>query len=53
MWWLITVLSFLLGRVCDGGITSSYIREAAPSTEIPKKDFPPPSGYNAPEQVFI
>ncbi|XP_023764853.1 purple acid phosphatase 5 [Lactuca sativa] len=53
MWWLITVLSFLLGRVCDGGITSSYIREAAPSTEIPKKDFPPPSGYNAPEQVHI
>ncbi|KAI3519197.1 hypothetical protein L1887_08224 [Cichorium endivia] len=53
MWWLITILSFLLTRVCNGGITSTYIRVAEPSTEIPKKDFPPPSGYNAPEQVHI
>ncbi|KVI08794.1 Iron/zinc purple acid phosphatase-like C-terminal domain-containing protein [Cynara cardunculus var. scolymus] len=53
MWWSVTVLSFLLNGVCEAGITSSFIRVAAPSIEIPKEDFPPPHGYNAPEQVHI
>ncbi|KAK9062022.1 hypothetical protein SSX86_019206 [Deinandra increscens subsp. villosa] len=35
------------------GITSTYVRKAAPSIEIPKKYFPPPRGYNAPQQVHI
>ncbi|KAL8267651.1 hypothetical protein R6Q59_001449 [Mikania micrantha] len=55
MWCLITTLIVLLNGVVssDAGRTSSYVREAAPSIEIPKKHFPPPSGYNAPEQVHI
>ncbi|KAL5557614.1 hypothetical protein UlMin_039850 [Ulmus minor] len=42
-----------IAAVCDGGITSTFVRKPTASVDIPVEDFPPPKGYNAPEQVHI
>lgn len=51
------ILIVLSGSVKSGnaGITSSYVRSAFPSTDIPLDNpvFNPPPGYNAPQQVHI
>lgn len=39
--------------VSHAGVTSNYIRVAEPSEEMPLETFPPPPGYNAPEQVIF
>ena len=38
-------------EVCNGGITSSFVRKPHASEDMPLSAFPPPHGYNAPEQV--
>jgi hypothetical protein len=38
-------------EVCNGGITSSFVRKPYASEDMPLSAFPPPPGYNAPEQV--
>ncbi|XP_041016568.1 purple acid phosphatase 5-like [Juglans microcarpa x Juglans regia] len=52
---LLTVIFLLLSVVgfCHGGVTSSYVRKAEGSSDLPKEAFPPPPGFNAPEQVHI
>ncbi|VYS52713.1 unnamed protein product [Arabidopsis thaliana] len=39
--------------VSQAGITSTHVRVSEPSEEMPLETFPPPAGYNAPEQVHI
>lgn len=39
--------------VTHGGVTSNYVRVSEPSEEMPLETFPPPAGYNAPEQVIL
>lgn len=50
---LLPVLFVLLNivEVCNGGITSSFVRKVYASEDMPLSAFPPPPGYNAPEQV--
>ncbi|KAL2251016.1 UNVERIFIED_CONTAM: Purple acid phosphatase 2 [Sesamum indicum] len=36
---------------CNSGVTSSYLRKPHASVEMPIYHFPPPPGFNAPEQV--
>ncbi|EEF31627.1 Purple acid phosphatase precursor, putative [Ricinus communis] len=54
---IVTLWFVLLGfaKNGNGGITSSFIRSAFPSTDIPLDDpvFASPAGYNAPHQVHI
>ncbi|TMW90089.1 hypothetical protein EJD97_016221 [Solanum chilense] len=38
---------------CNGGVTSTYIRKSEASIDMPIQYFPPPPGYNSPEQVHI
>lgn len=42
-------------EVCEGGITSSYVRNADLSLDMPLDSdvFQVPPGYNAPQQVFL
>ncbi|XP_043712889.1 purple acid phosphatase 2-like isoform X1 [Telopea speciosissima] len=44
-----------LALLCNGGITSSFVRTAEKSTDMPLDSdvFRLPSGYNAPQQVHI
>lgn len=51
----ITLLFLLLNinGICTGGITGSYVRKSQSSIDMPIQSFPPPSGYNAPEQVCL
>ncbi|KAL9299814.1 Purple acid phosphatase 19 [Arabidopsis thaliana] len=39
--------------VSQAGITSTHVRVSEPSEEMPLETFPPPTGYNAPEQVIL
>ncbi|KAH7519970.1 hypothetical protein FEM48_Zijuj08G0094000 [Ziziphus jujuba var. spinosa] len=39
--------------VSSGGVTSHYVRKPEASVCMPKAAFPPPQGFNAPEQVHI
>ncbi|ESR38829.1 hypothetical protein CICLE_v10027113mg [Citrus x clementina] len=53
---LLTLLLLLLLNIvgiCNGGVTSRYVRKAEPSVDMPLAAFPPPPGFNAPEQVHI
>ncbi|GAB4848511.1 hypothetical protein Ancab_003218 [Ancistrocladus abbreviatus] len=50
---VILILLLNLPFLCYGGITSSYVRQKYASTSMPLEAFPPPPGYNAPEQVHI
>lgn len=47
-----TVVLLSISVVIHGGVTSSYVRVAEPSEEMPLETFPPPAGLNAPEQVI-
>ncbi|XP_030499685.2 purple acid phosphatase 5-like [Cannabis sativa] len=38
---------------CNGGYTGVYVRNPLPSMDMPLETLPPPSGFNAPEQVHI
>lgn len=53
--WCILIPLFLLqtSHLCNGGTTSSYVRKAEPAEELSIESFPPPPGFNAPEQVHI
>ncbi|GAB4844456.1 Purple acid phosphatase 25 [Ancistrocladus abbreviatus] len=51
--WLILSLLFNIILLCHGGTTSSYVRKLEASMDMPLEAFPPPPGYNAPEQVHI
>lgn len=48
---IIVLLS--ISVVSHAGVTSNYTRVAEPSEEMPLETFPPPAGYNAPEQVIF
>ncbi|KAJ8752634.1 hypothetical protein K2173_005523 [Erythroxylum novogranatense] len=50
---ILLALLFTIVKPSYGGITSKYVRKAQPSIDMPLKDYPPPKGYNAPEQVHI
>lgn len=53
---LLTLLLLLLLNIvgiCNGGVTSRYVRKAEPSVDMPLAAFPPPPGFNAPEQVLL
>ncbi|KAB1202881.1 Purple acid phosphatase 6 [Morella rubra] len=52
---LAAVLFLLLSvfGLCLGGITGKYVRPSASTSDMPKSAFPPPPGFNAPEQVHI
>ncbi|XP_010531065.1 PREDICTED: purple acid phosphatase 25 [Tarenaya hassleriana] len=52
---ILLIFSVLLciAVVSHGGATSSYVRTAQPATEMDLETFPPPPGFNAPEQVHI
>ncbi|XP_050211083.1 bifunctional purple acid phosphatase 26-like [Mercurialis annua] len=54
---IVRLFVVMLGLVSHGnaGITSSYVRSAFPSADIPLDNpvFAPPPGYNAPQQVHI
>lgn len=53
---LLTLLFLLLLNIvgiCNGGVTSRYVRKAEPSVDMPLDAFPPPPGFNAPEQVLL
>jgi len=39
--------------VSQAGITSTHARVSEPSEEMSLETFPPPAGYNAPEQVIL
>ncbi|KAL9309511.1 putative Acid phosphatase [Arabidopsis thaliana] len=47
----ITLLSILV--VSQARVTSTHIRVSEPSKKMSLETFPPPAGYNAPEQVHI
>ncbi|KAG9131081.1 hypothetical protein Leryth_006811 [Lithospermum erythrorhizon] len=47
------IFLFSIVNFCYGGKTSDYVRQQWPSADMSKGSFPPPSGYNAPEQVHI
>ncbi|CAA0290577.1 unnamed protein product [Arabidopsis thaliana] len=47
----ITLLSILV--VSQARVTSTHVRVSEPSKKISLETFPPPAGYNAPEQVHI
>ncbi|XAR59591.1 4-nitrophenylphosphatase [Bertholletia excelsa] len=55
--WVFLPLLLLLGLslVCDGGITSGFVRTAEKSVDMPldSDTFRVPEGYNAPQQVHI
>ncbi|KAL9859907.1 putative Acid phosphatase [Arabidopsis thaliana] len=47
----ITLLSIFV--VSQAGVTSTHVRVSEPSEKMPLETFPPPAGYNAPEQIHI
>jgi len=47
------ILLCIFAWVCHAGKTSPYIRSTDASVDMPAHAFPPPRGYNAPEQVHI
>uniref|UniRef100_A0A2N9IUT1 Purple acid phosphatase n=1 Tax=Fagus sylvatica TaxID=28930 RepID=A0A2N9IUT1_FAGSY len=52
--WMVAMVFVLLNIVlCNGGKTSSYVRKSQSSGDLPIDAFPPPPGFNAPEQVHI
>ncbi|CAA2955436.1 purple acid phosphatase 5 [Olea europaea subsp. europaea] len=53
MWVLIFFWLHYAARLCNGGVTSSYIRKPRASVDLPLELFPSPLGFNAPEQVHI
>lgn len=44
-----------LAVVCNGGITSPFVRKAEKTVDMPYESdaFQVPHGYNAPQQVYI
>ncbi|KAH6818379.1 purple acid phosphatase 6 [Perilla frutescens var. frutescens] len=40
-------------EVSNAGVTSRYVRKLEASVDMPKQCFPPPPGFNAPQQVHI
>jgi hypothetical protein len=51
--WMVAMVFVLLNIVlCNGGKTSSYVRKSQSSGDLPIDAFPPPPGFNAPEQVL-
>uniref|UniRef100_A0A1J3J9J4 Purple acid phosphatase n=1 Tax=Noccaea caerulescens TaxID=107243 RepID=A0A1J3J9J4_NOCCA len=50
---MLSALFLSITSLINGGITSEYVRQAQPSTEMSLETFPAPSGHNAPEQVHI
>lgn len=48
---LLLALLLSVADVCNGGITSKYTRKPEASVDMPVEAFPPPPGFNAPEQV--
>ncbi|XP_022132405.1 purple acid phosphatase 5 [Momordica charantia] len=50
---LLLALLLSVADVCNGGITSKYTRKPEASVDMPVEAFPPPPGFNAPEQVHI
>ncbi|KAJ0040067.1 hypothetical protein Pint_28365 [Pistacia integerrima] len=50
---ILLILLLNIAGICNGGVTSDYVRKPEASVDMPIDAFPPPSGYNAPEQVHI
>ncbi|KAJ4714289.1 Purple acid phosphatase [Melia azedarach] len=48
---LLLLLNITGARSC--GVTSPFVRKPQPSVDLSLDTFPPPPGYNAPEQVHI
>lgn len=46
---LLLLLQFC--QVSNAGVTSNYVRKLEAADDMPKQCFPPPPGFNAPEQV--
>ncbi|XP_058074934.1 purple acid phosphatase [Magnolia sinica] len=54
--WVVVVLVVVnAGVLCNGGITSSFVRQVEKTVDMPLDSdvFKVPSGYNAPQQVHI
>lgn len=47
---LLLLLNITGARSC--GVTSPFVRKPQPSVDLSLDTFPPPPGYNAPEQVL-
>ncbi|KAK4757222.1 hypothetical protein SAY87_007349 [Trapa incisa] len=52
---VVVTLTFIGARVCDGGKTSTFVREVKKIDDMPLDSdvFQVPAGYNAPQQVHI
>ena len=49
---MVTFLLLLLVNIvglCNGGVTSCYVRKTEPSVDKPLDTLPPPPGFNAPD----